>query len=269
MADRSPSMSDRTERARSDPGGSRARAADKAASCWSTCASRTKPRSSAFPAPFWCRSRRSTRRRSRHRRPRSRVRLPLRPPFGDRLAGGAGAGLCLWLAISPAAFWPGRPPDCRPRREGTEYTPTLSAALPRCVFRLCAIVFLISAPALPKQRVVNYLQLVGLSRPDGARRFQPEKPASRSATTRSTPTIRSKPSCWPANPATTSSCRPPIFSPARLKPAFFKNSISRSCRTSSMSGRKSPTSWRPTIPAIFTPSTICGGRPASATTSRT
>ena len=28
---------------------------------------------------------------------RSGVRLPLRPPLGDRFAGGAGAGLCLWL----------------------------------------------------------------------------------------------------------------------------------------------------------------------------
>ncbi len=55
---------------------------------------------------------------------------------------------------------------------------------------------------------------------------------------------------------------------ARSRPACSRSSTSRSCRISAMSGRRSPSGSRSTIPAISTPSTTCGARPASATTSR-
>ena len=42
-----------------------ARGLQQGRSCWSMCASRTKRRSSDFPTPCWCRSRRSIRPRSR------------------------------------------------------------------------------------------------------------------------------------------------------------------------------------------------------------
>ena len=47
-----------------------------------------------------------------------------------------------------------------------------------------------------------------------------------------------------------------------------RSSTRRSCQISSTSGRRSRSGWRPTIPAINTPSITCGARPASATTSR-
>ena len=48
---------------------------------------------------------------------RGGVRLPLRPPLGDRVAGGAGSRACRTMPIWPAASWPGRPPGCRPKRQ--------------------------------------------------------------------------------------------------------------------------------------------------------
>ena len=77
------------------------------------------------------------------------------------------------------------------------------------------------------------LQLVGLYRSDGARAASPRRPASRCATTPSTPTRRWRPSCSPASPATTWWCRPPISSSARSRPACSRSSTRASCRTSS------------------------------------
>ena len=45
--------------------------------------------------------------------------LPLRPPLRDRFAGGAGAGFAYGSHL-PAAYWPGKPPGCRPRRDEFE-----------------------------------------------------------------------------------------------------------------------------------------------------
>ena len=59
----------------------------------------------------------------------------------------------------------------------------------------------------------------------------------------------------------------PISSNGRSRPASSRNSTRPSCRTSAMSGRRSPSGSRPTIPATSTPSITCGARPASATTS--
>ena len=69
-------------------------------------------------------------------------------------------------------------------------------------------------------------------------RPSPRKPASRSNTTPSIPTTCWRPSCSPANPATTSWCRPPISSSARSRPACSRSSTRASCRTSAMRGRE-------------------------------
>ncbi len=95
-----------------------------------------------------------------------------------------------------------------------------------------------------------------------------KRPASRSATIRSIQATRWRPSFSPGNPDTMWWCRPAISSPAKSRPAFSRNWTSRSCPIWSMSGRKSRNGSRPTIRAINTPSTTCGGRPASATTSK-
>ena len=84
------------------------------------------------------------------------------------------------------------------------------------------------AAAQPKKRADRQrLQLVGLYRPDGHRGFHASRPASRSATTPSTPTTRWRPSCSPASPATTWWCRPAISSSARSRPASSRSSTSR------------------------------------------
>ena len=63
-------------------------------------------------------------------------------------------------------------------------------------------------------------------------------------------------------------CRRPISSSARSRPAFSRSWTRPSCRTWSTSGRRSRSGWPATIPATRMPSTTCGARPASATTSR-
>ena len=56
-------------------------------------------------------------------------------------------------------------------------------------------------------------------------RSSPRRPASRSTTTSSTRTKCSRRSCWPATPATTSSCRPPTFLERQIKAGVFRSSI--------------------------------------------
>ena len=134
----------------------------------------------------------------------------------------------------------------------------------RCVASCCR-----AAPAAARRRSASSTSTTGRTiSTRRCSRISPRRPASRCATTPSIPTTRWRPSCWPASPATTSWCRPPISSSARSRPACSRSSTRRSCRTWPISGRRSRSGSRPTIPATSTPSTTCGARPASATTSR-
>ena len=188
--------------------------------------------------------------------------LPLRPPFRDRLVGGAGAGFRLWQPSRGRHF--GLESRRTADRDMMNSEPRHSSPSALAVVAGCR--------TRARRRAGSASSIITIGRTIRIRPCStnsPRRPASPFATTRSIPTIRLRQSSWPGSPAMTSWCRPRIFSPARSRPAFFRSSINRSCRISLMSGRKSPTSSRSTIPAISMPSITCGARPASATTSRT
>ena len=206
------------------------------------------------------------------------VRLPLRQPLGDRLAGGAGGRAALQRASGRRhhGLEGSRTAD---RDADRLLTDKFAAGHPQVC---CHAPIDMPCPAsrpplvaaawhrLPARRPARSASSTSTTgRTTSTRRCSktsPRRPASRCATTPSTPTTRWRPSCSPASPATTSWCRPPISSSARSRPACSRSSTRRSCRTSAMSGPRSPSGSRPTIPATSTPSTTCGARPASATT---
>ncbi len=99
------------------------------------------------------------------------------------------------------------------------------------LIRFAGLLFAGPLPAAAQQRVVNVYNWSDYIDPTCSR-TSPRRPASRSATTPSTPTRRWRPSCSPASPATTWWCRPPISSSARSRPACSRSSTRRSCRTS-------------------------------------
>ncbi len=196
------------------------------------------------------------------------------PPLGDGFARGAGAGLCLRLASRRRNFGvEGRRPADRDVKGFRGVT--MPAAPRRAVAAFIAVARrALPLAAVPVQAVFRgahrarrqFLQLVGLSGPDGARRLHQgnrhqgplrhvrfQRHAGGEAAGR-------------AIPAMTSWCRPVISWRARSRPASFRSSTSPSCPTSSMPGRRSRTGSPSTIPATSTPSITCGARPASATT---
>ena len=128
---------------------------------------------------------------------------------------------------SPAASSHGRPRAFRPRAEAGSEVPHAPCNYHRRIGRGCC--------RNSRRRAGARRQCLTIGRTTSTRRClrtSPRTPASRFATTPSTPMKRWKPSCWPASRVTTSWCRPAISCSARSRPTFSRSLTRASCRTS-------------------------------------